>query len=126
MPLSIRLLLTFALGLGCAVVGLGAFGSHALRTRLGPEGAQIWKTASLYGFVHAIAAIAVGLLLLSTTEPHLFLLAAGWVFLAGVGLFSGSLYLISLVHVKRLGFVTPLGGILLIVGWLLAAIGIWI
>jgi uncharacterized membrane protein YgdD (TMEM256/DUF423 family) len=97
---------------GASAVALGAFGAHALKDTLAAHGATAtWQTASLYHLVHA----PVLLLLAFQTQPpnRTFDL-----FLGGIFLFSGSLYLLCLTHIKPLGAITPLGGVLLILAWL--------
>ena len=96
---------------------LGAFGAHALRTRLSPDLLAVYQTAVQYHFWHALALVAVAL-----AWPHLpdnpWLRAAGWLFFAGVLLFSGSLYVLALGGPRSVGFVTPLGGICFVLAWL--------
>lgn len=99
-------------------VMLGAFGAHALSEQLVGRSADVWQTAVQYQFFHSIGLIIIGILLLLLTTPKLFRLA-GFLFLIGTILFSGSLYLIALLSVKNLGLVTPLGGLFFIVGWIL-------
>jgi len=98
--------------LGILGVALGAFGAHALKDRLTPEGLDWWKTATLYHLVHAAAALATG-------RGDGRASAATWCFAAGVLLFSGSLYAMALTDVRWLGAVTPVGGLAFVVGWLL-------
>jgi uncharacterized membrane protein YgdD (TMEM256/DUF423 family) len=106
------LLLAAAL-LGAAGVALGAFGAHGLRARLDARGLEVWETAVRYHLVHAIALLALAL------SPHAAQLrTAGWLFAAGIALFSGSLYALALGGPRLLGPVTPLGGLALIAGWL--------
>lgn len=102
---------------GLAVM-IGAFGAHALSEQLVGRGREIWETAVQYQFIHSIALIIIGILLLLLTTPKLLRLA-GFLFLIGTMLFSGSLYLIALLSVKNLGLVTPIGGLFFIVGWIL-------
>ncbi len=104
-----------------AGVVLGAFGAHALKETLTPEGRTVYQTAVLYHLIHGLAVVLVGVLaLLRPTEP--FLPRAGWAFVLGIMLFSGSLYLLSLTGMKRLGLITPFGGLAFLVGWLLLAL----
>ncbi|MFU8814273.1 MAG: DUF423 domain-containing protein [Pseudomonadales bacterium] len=110
---------------GAAGVVLGAFGAHALRERLA-EGLTVWQTAVSYHLVHALALLASGLWLRLAADPghgslHLPLTIAGWSFVAGVLLFSGSLYALALGGPGLLGPVTPLGGVGFIIGWLALA-----
>jgi uncharacterized membrane protein YgdD (TMEM256/DUF423 family) len=106
------LLLTAGL-LGAAGVALGAFGAHGLRARLDARALEVWETAVRYHLVHAVALLALAL------SPHAAQLrTAGWLFAAGIALFSGSLYALALGGPRLLGPVTPLGGLALIAGWL--------
>lgn len=119
-----RLFLVLAGGVGAAGVVLGAFGAHALRARLAPDLLEVWQTAVQYHMWHALALLAAGLLLLH--QPHgRWLEAAGWGFLAGVLVFSGSLYLMALTGWRGLGAVTPFGGLALIAAWIMLGVGAW-
>lgn len=105
-----------------AAVGLlgvvaGAFGAHALRAVASPEQLGWWTTAAQYHLVHALALVGVGLFQRSGGPAD----AAGWAFLAGILLFSGTLYAMGLGGPRVLGAVTPLGGLSLIAGWALFA-----
>lgn len=113
-------LLLIAALLGASGVMLGAFGAHALRARLG-SGLSTWDTAVTYHLIHAVALLAVAVLLRSATDAGL-LRAAGWSMAFGVLLFSGSLYLLALDGPRWLGPITPLGGLGFIVGWILLAV----
>ncbi len=105
-------------------VALGAFGAHGFKDRLGELGtAATWDTAVLYHLVHALALFGCGLLLRGPAEAPGPLRAAPWCFLAGMAVFSGSLYILSLTGVKALGAVTPIGGVLLLAGWVALAFG---
>ncbi|MEO5719578.1 MAG: DUF423 domain-containing protein [Chthoniobacterales bacterium] len=93
-------------------VGLGAFGAHALKGTLVTNATtEVWKTAALYHFLHALALLVLAALP-SVSRP-----VAG-LFLSGILLFSGSLYLLALTNVKWLGAITPLGGLCFLAGWL--------
>jgi uncharacterized membrane protein YgdD (TMEM256/DUF423 family) len=94
---------------GALAVAAGAFAAHGLRDRLETRALEIFETAARYHMYHAVAMILAGLLLAR---------GAGWAFLAGIALFSGSLYALALTDVKALGAVTPVGGLLFLVGWL--------
>ena len=100
---------------GATGVVLGAFGAHALRARLDPAALATWQTAVQYHLIHALALLALALFARasgrSVTLPSALLVA-------GVTLFSGSLYLLATAGWKWLGPVTPLGGLCLIAGWL--------
>lgn len=105
---------------GVAVAG-GAFGAHGLKTVLEASGqAANWETAARYALVHAVALVAVGLL--AAVRPDAPGLAmAAWCFLAGTLIFSGCLATLALTGVKILGAIVPIGGLLLIAGWLCLA-----
>ena len=98
--------------LGFLGVALGAFGAHALKDRLTPEGVDWWRTAVLYHLVHAASTLATG-------RDGGRASAATWCFAGGVLLFSGSLYAMALTDARWLGAVTPLGGLALMSGWVL-------
>lgn len=100
---------------GLLGVLLGAFGAHAMRERLSAEMLRIWETAVQYQFWHALALLAVGML--AARFAGGWLSASGWCFALGVLIFSGSLYALSLSGVRVLGAITPIGGVLLIAGW---------
>jgi len=101
---------------GFLAVALGAFGAHGLKKILAQNGtASIWETAVFYHFIHAVM-----LFVLAERKP----LAAGpwWCFLAGIVIFSGSLYLLAATGMSWLGVITPVGGISFLAGWLWLAI----
>lgn len=99
---------------------LGAFGAHALKARLGGEALSIWQTAVQYHFWHALALLAVALAGSKLGGP--WVKVAGWLFVGGVLLFSGSLYALSLGAPRALGMITPVGGVALVLGWIAFAI----
>ncbi len=104
-------------------VGAGAFGDHALRGRLTPDLLDVFETAARYQMYHALALLAVAWV--GDRWPGAASQAAGWLFVAGIVLFCGSLYLLSLTGVRWLGAVTPLGGLAFLAGWLALAWAIW-
>ncbi len=106
---------------GAIAVALGAFGAHALRNSLTPEQLSVWETAVHYQFLHALALVLFGLSL--QVKPRRCL--GGWFFVAGSALFSGSLYGLTLGGPRWLGPITPLGGTLLILGWIAFAWSAW-
>jgi uncharacterized membrane protein YgdD (TMEM256/DUF423 family) len=108
--------------LGGLGVILGAFGAHALKATLSADKHAIFEVGVRYQLVHALALLAVGLLLRTTDGA--WLRAAGPLFLGGVVLFSGSLYGLALGGPSWLGPVTPIGGLLLIAGWIVLALGV--
>ena len=105
--------------LGFVAVAAGAFGAHALRARLTPADLEIFETAARYQMYHALALLGVAWAF--TRWPGGAATAAGWLFLAGTVVFSGSLYLLVLTGQRWLGAVTPLGGVALLAGWLALA-----
>jgi uncharacterized membrane protein YgdD (TMEM256/DUF423 family) len=118
--MSPRLALTLAALLLCIAVGQGAFGAHALKSRLGPDALAVWQTAVQYHAWHALGLLAAGTLMLHWPD-RAGLAWAGWLFVAGIVLFSGSLYALVLTGVRSFGAVTPVGGIAFIAGWLALA-----
>lgn len=104
-------------------VALGAFAAHGLKTKLSPEMFNIFEVGVRYHMYHALALLAVGWA--STRWPGGSVTAAGWLFVAGTIIFSGSLYLLSLSGLRWLGAITPIGGLAFLIGWILLAWGIW-
>ncbi len=111
----------FAAGSVAALLGvvLGAFGAHALRDRLSPDLLAVFETGVRYHFYHALALFAAAYA--ASRWPDGSGGLAGWCFLAGLALFSGSLYLLALTGVRWLGAITPLGGVAFIAGWVALA-----
>jgi uncharacterized membrane protein YgdD (TMEM256/DUF423 family) len=109
--------------LGLTGVGLGAFGAHVLAERLGEDGVTTWELAVRYQQVHAVAALVA--VALAGGAAGKLLARAGWAFVIGVVLFSGSLYGLALDGPRWLGPITPLGGVAMLVGWVLLALGSW-
>ncbi|MFQ5746846.1 MAG: DUF423 domain-containing protein [Gemmatimonadota bacterium] len=105
--------------LGFLAVAAGAFGAHLLRDRLGPEMSPIWETAARYQLVHAVVLLFIPLA--AGRWPSGLWSAAGWSFVAGTVVFSGSLYVLAGTGVRAWGAVTPVGGLGLLVGWLFVA-----
>lgn len=109
---------------GLLAVALGAFGAHALRGRLSPAELQVWQTAVQYHQWHALALTVLGAIGLLRPDWDVLRWVAG-LMLAGLVLFSGSLYLLCLLGERWLGAVTPVGGSLWLVAWALAAWVFW-
>ena len=109
---------------GLSVAG-GAFASHALKDRLSDRFLEIFETGTKYQMYHALALILVALLLNSQENPLLTMVGAGYAFIIGILIFSGSLYALSLTGIKWLGAIAPIGGAALIIGWLSLAIAAW-
>jgi len=101
----------------------GAFGAHALKGQLAPERLQLWETAVRYQFFQALGLLGVGLALRGSDAGVL--RAAAALLIAGVLLFSGSLYALALGAPRPLGALTPVGGLAWIIGWVLFAYGAW-
>jgi uncharacterized membrane protein YgdD (TMEM256/DUF423 family) len=100
-------------------VGLGAFGAHALKSMLTPAELSTYETAVRYQMYHALALLGAGLggRFWAPQTPQNFVLA-GWCFAVGTVLFSGSLYALSLTSALWLAYITPVGGILFVAGWI--------
>ena len=122
--MSARLALVVASLLMALAVALGAFGAHALKARVAPDMLAIWQTGVTYHAWHALALLALGLLLLHAPESTALRIAA-WLFVAGIVLFAGSLYLLALGAPRIVGAITPLGGVTFIAGWIAVAVGVW-
>lgn len=102
-------------------VAMGAFGAHALKAVLAPEMLLVYKTAVTYQMWHALGLGFIALLRQQQPAERL-IIYAGWLMFAGIILFSGSLYLLSLSGVKWLGMITPVGGVCFLSAWLLVII----
>jgi uncharacterized membrane protein YgdD (TMEM256/DUF423 family) len=100
---------------GFLSVALGAFGAHGLKDKLSPDMLVIYHTATQYMTTHALALIAVGVLAKVFNQS---LSIASLSFLGGILIFSGSLYALSFTEIKILGAITPIGGVLFLVGWI--------
>jgi uncharacterized membrane protein YgdD (TMEM256/DUF423 family) len=121
-------LLTAAI-LGALAVALGAFGAHGLKTKVNADTLQVFETAVKYQFWHVFALMAVAILY--QTYPSTIILWSGKLFVAGIILFSGSLYALTFFRaagnesMNWLGAITPLGGVSFIAGWVLLILGVW-
>lgn len=104
-------------GLGVAA---GAFGAHALGDRVPPDLLEVFDTATRYHLVHALALLAVGLA--ADARPHGLWDVAGALFTAGILVFGGSLYALSLSGLRWLGAITPIGGVCFLAGWVVFAL----
>lgn len=105
---------------GALGVVTGAFGAHGLESRLDPDMLTIWETAVRYHFYHAIPLIALCLASAQTWEKRAATIAAS-MFLVGIAVFSGSLYVLALTEMRWLGAITPIGGAAFITGWIALA-----
>jgi uncharacterized membrane protein YgdD (TMEM256/DUF423 family) len=112
----------FAVGAIAAAIGItfGAFGAHALKSRVTEDLLSIFEVGVRYQMYHALALLAVAWA--DERWPGSLLNASGWLFVLGILLFSGSLYLMTLTGARWLGAVTPLGGLCFILGWIALAI----
>ena len=119
-----KLFLMIGSVLGALSVMIGAFGAHALRNTLTSNGRlETFETAVKYQFYHVFALLIVGMLL--SRIDHKLLHYSGYAFIVGIIIFSGSLYILCLTNVGKWGAVTPIGGLFLIIGWLLLFVGIF-
>ena len=114
--------LFFAAGSIAGLLGvtLGAFGAHALKARLTPESLATFEIGVRYQMYHALALLAVAWA--CTKWPGGWANASGWLFIAGIAVFSGSLYVLVFTGAKWLGAVTPIGGLALLAGWVCLAV----
>jgi len=103
-------------------VGAGAFGAHALRGRITPDLLAVFETGARYQMYHALALFAVAWASDHWTGSPV--RVAGWLFIGGTVLFSGSLYLLSLTGIRWLGAITPFGGLMFLTGWAALAIAV--
>ena len=100
---------------GLAVL-LGAFGAHLLKQMISPEMLEVFKTGIQYQFYHTFALLAVGILMY--IKPAKTLKWCGYLFIGGILIFSGFLYLLAITGIKPLGMIVPIGGIMLVAGWI--------
>jgi len=101
----------------------GAFGAHALKTRLGADLVTVYQTGVEYHFYHALGLLIVGIIA-HQSPPSVWIRTSGWLMFAGILLFSGSLYILSMTSWRWLGAITPFGGLAFILAWLCLSIGI--
>jgi uncharacterized membrane protein YgdD (TMEM256/DUF423 family) len=114
--------LFFSIGAVSALISVaaGAFGAHALRARLSPDYLTVFETAARYQMYHALGLLAVAWAV--ARWPGVLSQWAGWLFVIGTVLFSGSLYALALMGARWLGAITPLGGMAFLAGWLCLAV----
>lgn len=105
-------------------VALGAFGAHGLKNHLDAYLMSIWEKAVFYHFIHSLGLLAVGLASRTGSLNMATANRVGWLLLAGILLFSGSLYALALTRVTTLGAITPLGGVAFIAAWVWLGIGL--
>lgn len=119
-----RKLMTWGALLAMLAVAVGAFGAHILKSSLGESSMTVYETGVQYHMAHALGILIIGLTAGQWGESKRLGLA-GNLLIAGVILFSGSLYALSISGIKVLGAITPLGGVCFIAGWLLFALEAW-
>jgi uncharacterized membrane protein YgdD (TMEM256/DUF423 family) len=105
--------------LAFTAVAAGAFGAHALKQKLQPDMLNAFEVGVRYQMYHALALILVAILY--STHPSGLMSASGWTLFAGTFIFSGSLYALAISGIRALGAITPIGGVFLLIGWLLFA-----
>ena len=105
-------------------VALGAMGAHFLKNIIDPQALAIFKTASMYQMYHALALIVTGISISQSYKPKL-LTIAGWLFIVGILLFSGSLYGLSILNIRALGMITPIGGLCFMLAWMFFAVSFY-
>jgi uncharacterized membrane protein YgdD (TMEM256/DUF423 family) len=108
--------------LAAVAVAAGAFGAHALRARVEPRLLEVFETGARYQMYHALALFAVAWLVGQGPRVAAVAGPAGWIFVAGTLLFSGSLYAMTFTGIRALGAITPLGGVCFLAGWALLAV----
>ncbi|WP_019947106.1 DUF423 domain-containing protein [Hymenobacter aerophilus] len=117
--MTAKIILQLAALLGALSVGIGAFAAHGLRKSLEAAGRfETFETAVRYQFFHTLALLGIGVLLLMRPELKS-LGTVAWLWLGGILIFSGSLYVLCLTGITKLGAVTPIGGVLFIAGWIM-------
>jgi uncharacterized membrane protein YgdD (TMEM256/DUF423 family) len=107
---------------GFLAVAIGAFGAHGLKDSLSEAGLAIYHTGSQYQMAHALALVGLGIWCNQQGQK---MSVTGWSWIAGSILFSGSLYALALSDIRWLGAITPLGGLLFMLGWILFAFRAW-
>ncbi|WP_325918649.1 DUF423 domain-containing protein [Pseudomonas frederiksbergensis] len=119
----LRSFLMLAAFFGFTGVALGAFAAHGLKNRLSADYLAIFHTGVTYQLVHTLALLGVALL--ATHIPGRIVTWAGISFVVGILLFSGSLYLLTLTGISKLGIITPFGGVAFLIGWLCLGLAAW-
>lgn len=119
----VRIWLLLSAFAGFTGVALGAFAAHGLKQRLTPEYLAVFQTGTHYQLIHALALFGVALLALHA--PGRLVSIAGGAFTLGILLFSGSLYVLTLSGLGKLGMITPIGGMCFLVGWLCLGLAAW-
>ena len=111
-----KVFLTVASISGALAVLLGAFGAHMLKQMLSPEMLEVYKTGVQYQFYHTFALLIVGVLM--NIKPTKLLKWSGYLFIGGILIFSGFLYLLAITGIKPLGMIVPIGGVMFVAGWI--------
>jgi uncharacterized membrane protein YgdD (TMEM256/DUF423 family) len=119
-----RLALLLASSFLFAAVAFGAFGAHGLKAAIAPDMLAVYQTAVQYHFWHALGLLGIGLLLALRPDSRM-LGVAGWLLVAGMLLFSGSLYALAVTGIRGFGAITPLGGVAFLAGWACLAWAAW-
>ena len=101
----------------CIVIVLGSFGAHGLKDILDTYGKSIFEKAVLYQMFHSVGILFLGIINQIMPEVHLELV--GWAFIIGTIIFCGSLYILAITGIKSFGMITPIGGLLFIIGWII-------
>jgi uncharacterized membrane protein YgdD (TMEM256/DUF423 family) len=109
--------------LAFVAVALGAFAAHGLKTKLSPDMFNVFEVGVRYHMYHALALLAVAWA--TSHWPDSRAHTAGWAFLFGIVVFSGSLYLLSITGMRWIGAITPIGGVAFLIGWILLAWAVW-
>ena len=122
--MNARLAIGSAAALLFVAVALGAFGAHALRSKLAPDLMAVFQTAVQYHFWHALGLLAVGILLAQKPESGM-LAAAAWLLVAGIVIFCGSLYVLALTGTRGWGAMAPVGGTAFLAAWAALAWAAW-
>ncbi len=104
-------------------VALGAFAAHGLKPRLTPEMVTVFEVGVRYHRYHALALLAVAWACARWPDSSAHI--AGWAFLFGIVVFSGSLYMLSLTGMRWLGAITPIGGVAFLIGWIILVWAVW-
>jgi uncharacterized membrane protein YgdD (TMEM256/DUF423 family) len=105
-------------------IALGAFGAHGLKDKLTAHYMDVYHTGVQYQMMHALGLILVGILSEKLVQAQGLMGWAGWLMFAGIILFSGSLYILSITQIKVLGAITPIGGVLFLISWILVVIAV--
>lgn len=122
--MTAKTILLIAAVLGVLSVAIGAFGAHGLESTLqANKRLDTFETAVKYQFYHTLALLLIGVLMLNHADAYFNY--ASWSMLAGIAIFSGSLYVLSLTNLTWLGAITPIGGLAFMVGWVFVFLGVW-